>query len=649
MNSHNSKPSSAILFVDDEVQSTKYFKKFFDKEFNVIIANNVDDAWNIIESQHNEIAIIISDQRMPISSGVELLKRAKNKYPNIIRILTTGYSSLDDNIAAINQSNVFGYLNKPWEIDTVRIMINEAFKQFRANITLQSLGGSIAHEVRNPLNTISLSLNQIQDHIVNTKSRCTKECVVSDVECEVMAMVNVAFNAIKRANKLIDKTLSDIKGEDSNLEFSYIDTNTLITELIREFGYKDEREKSSVIIKPQNNHFIFKADQTVVIYILYNLLKNALYYIKDYPDSIVTIGAEEKTMDSKEWNVIYVHDTGPGIPPEIIPKLFNDFFTSGKKDGTGLGLSFCKRNMKIFDGDIIVELQYTPPAPLNKGEKEGDESQYTPPAPLNRGEKEGVKITNNNWTKFSMLFPKLSEEELIKAKEAIKQQTLKEQEEKRLKQLGQATIIENDIRQISNKIFNHQRTLQSLGTKQDILKLIKGKKAIIADDSPVSLTMLKNFLTTNGLEITTAQDGKELLNIYKNSLDQNGKSSFDLILTDINMGSSKTTEEEIRMLKDFSSKQSDFSQSNQNNLNGDFASLAIRRIEAQNNPDKIMADTQIRPYETNSKSGKIYIIAISGDGQEKDIRHFFNCGMNDYFIKGDRPELILGVMGRGIE
>ncbi|NDC31974.1 MAG: response regulator, partial [Bacteroidetes bacterium] len=424
-----------------------------------------------------------------------------------------------------------------------------------------------------------------------------------------------------------------------------------------------------------------KADQTVVIYILYNLLKNALYYPKDYPDSIVTIGAETSDpslrgvendeaihnveqnvsqnisvkatelapttiasnsndgssgIDYSKYNVIYVHDTGPGIPPEIIPKLFNDFFTSGKKDGTGLGLSFCKRNMKIFDGDIIVESQYTPPAPLNKGEKEGDESQYTPPAPLNKGEKEGVKITNNNWTKFSMLFPKLSEEELIKAKEAIKQQTLKEQEEKRLKQLGQATIIENDIRQISNKIFNHQRTLQSLGTKQDILKLIKGKKAIIADDSPVSLTMLKNFLTTNGLEITTAQDGKELLNIYKNSLDQNGKSSFDLILTDINMGSSKTTEEEIRMLKDFSSKQSDFSQSNQNNLNGDFASLAIRRIEAQNNPDKIMANTQIRPYETNSKSDKIYIIAISGDGQEKDIRHFFNCGMNDYFIKALR-------------
>lgn len=109
--------------------------------------------------------------------------------------------------------------------------------------------------------------------------------------------------------------------------------------------------------------------------IVSNLIKNALYYLDQFPDSVVTIGTERRTICRIEYNVIYVHDTGPGISANILPKLFDDFYTSDKKNGTGLGLSFCKRNMKAFGGDIICESEF------GNGK--------------------------NGWTKFSLLFPKI--------------------------------------------------------------------------------------------------------------------------------------------------------------------------------------------------------------------------------------------------
>ena len=62
----------------------------------------------------------------------------------------------------------------------------------------------------------------------------------------------------------------------------------------------------------------------------------------------VTIGVEKRFVNGQDYISIYVYDTGPGIEPEEISKIFDDFFTTGKSGGTGLGLAFCKRNMNIF-------------------------------------------------------------------------------------------------------------------------------------------------------------------------------------------------------------------------------------------------------------------------------------------------------------
>lgn len=105
-----------ILYVDDEVQALKYFKKYFEKDFEVLTAENVDDGWKIIEDHGGDIAILVTDQRMPIKQGVELLEQVRMAYPKIMRILTTAYSDLSSAIDAVNKGAIFQYVVKPWDL-----------------------------------------------------------------------------------------------------------------------------------------------------------------------------------------------------------------------------------------------------------------------------------------------------------------------------------------------------------------------------------------------------------------------------------------------------------------------------------------------------------------------------------------------------
>lgn len=112
---------------------------------------------------------------------------------------------------------------------------------------------------------------------------------------------------------------------------------------VSDFGYGSEAQRERVRLAEVTD-FTFKGDATLLTLILFNLIKNALYYMPACPDATVTV-----TVDARR---ITVTDTGPGIAPEKMEHLFEDFQTSGKVDGTGLGLAFCRRAMRAFGGEI---------------------------------------------------------------------------------------------------------------------------------------------------------------------------------------------------------------------------------------------------------------------------------------------------------
>lgn len=101
-----------ILYVDDEVNNLISFKALFRLKYNVFTAERGKEAVKILDA--HDIHIIITDQRMPEMTGVELLESLVESHPDPIRILLTGYADLNAVIDAINKGKIFHYLSKPW-------------------------------------------------------------------------------------------------------------------------------------------------------------------------------------------------------------------------------------------------------------------------------------------------------------------------------------------------------------------------------------------------------------------------------------------------------------------------------------------------------------------------------------------------------
>src|SRR5436305_13070903 len=101
-----------LLVVDDEPDVCDSVHDLLRREFRVLRATSAQEGFRLM--QEEEVHIIMTDQRMPRVTGVELLEKVKVRNPNAVRMLFTGYADLDSIVAAINQGHVFHFLKKPW-------------------------------------------------------------------------------------------------------------------------------------------------------------------------------------------------------------------------------------------------------------------------------------------------------------------------------------------------------------------------------------------------------------------------------------------------------------------------------------------------------------------------------------------------------
>jgi response regulator RpfG family c-di-GMP phosphodiesterase len=114
-----------ILYVDDEENNLVSFKATFRIKYNIKTAIGAEEARKILEE--NPIEIIITDQRMPNTTGVEFLESILDKYPEAMRILLTGYADLNAVIDAVNKGKIFHYLTKPWNEEELDMTIKRAY------------------------------------------------------------------------------------------------------------------------------------------------------------------------------------------------------------------------------------------------------------------------------------------------------------------------------------------------------------------------------------------------------------------------------------------------------------------------------------------------------------------------------------------
>jgi two-component system CAI-1 autoinducer sensor kinase/phosphatase CqsS len=194
---------------------------------------------------------------------------------------------------------------------------------------VKSLAGSIAHETRNPLSAIKGCCELVKNNL--------NEAI------EFIDLISISSN---RGLAMVNMILQNIRDEEIDKSaFINLSIASVVESAIKEFAFESKEQKELVNIDLEND-FIFKGDENMMIFVIYNLLKNSLHY---------KAKIEIRTEIKPDGNYLYFKDYGPGIEKDKLELIFESFFTSGKKDGTGLGLPFCKRIMTAFDGEIICK------------------------------------------------------------------------------------------------------------------------------------------------------------------------------------------------------------------------------------------------------------------------------------------------------
>ncbi|TAF14441.1 MAG: response regulator [Nostocales cyanobacterium] len=166
----NSKPK--ILVVDDEPDNLDLLYRSFYREYQVLRANSGPAALELL-AQEGDIAVIISDQRMPMMSGTEFLSLTATQYPDIIRIILTGYTDVEDLVEAINSGKVFKYVTKPWEAEELKAVVRQALdthnvlkartRELTRTLRRESLLNTVTNTIRS-----ALDYRQILQTIVDT-------------------------------------------------------------------------------------------------------------------------------------------------------------------------------------------------------------------------------------------------------------------------------------------------------------------------------------------------------------------------------------------------------------------------------------------------------------------------------------------------
>lgn len=151
--------SRTILLVDDEVNIVSALKRILRRDGYTILTANGGEEGLALLAEHEEVGVIISDQRMPHMTGVEFLRKVKTLYPKTLRIVLSGYTELESITSAINEGAIYKFLTKPWDDDLLRNNIREAFQYHemeRENLRLTREIQSTNHE----LSILNLNLQQ---------------------------------------------------------------------------------------------------------------------------------------------------------------------------------------------------------------------------------------------------------------------------------------------------------------------------------------------------------------------------------------------------------------------------------------------------------------------------------------------------------
>lgn len=208
-----SKPT--LLLIDDEERILRSLRMLFFAHYNVRMTTDPQEAIRILREE--KVHVIISDQRMPVMQGSELLRIARETSPATMRILLTGYSDLNASIASVNEGEVFRYLLKPWLGDEVKKVVEEAVAIAEASFAVQS------QMSKTPvIKSVSVSNSRQKPRVlVIDQDESTTQIVHEILEdrCEIVWACDAQHAMEELAKQDVSVVISDLMLGDTNVSY----------------------------------------------------------------------------------------------------------------------------------------------------------------------------------------------------------------------------------------------------------------------------------------------------------------------------------------------------------------------------------------------------------------------------------------------
>ena len=381
-----------LMIVDDEEGPRQSLRIVFKDDYNVLVADNGNRAVDLVR-QHSVDAAVL-DIRMSGMSGVELLGKLKEIDPAIEVIMLTAYETIETARQAL-RLGACDYLTKPFDISTMRTAIATAMERHAVSEEMRSINqklrelqeelhnqklqeeiirtkgeiyASVIHDINGPLTIISGFIAIINQHISGT---ATLEGGGLDLVKDRLARITRQVN---NCIEISQRYLSFLRKRSS--EKTPIGTRQILSDLGELLKVHPAAQKNELIIHPLSEDVVAEINGTDLIQILLNLVINALQCSQEPHRVEIHAQRLAQPLDLSQFQdgpesafinreglhnvspllALSVQDNGPGIPSDVLPKIFQPFFTtkSGNK-GTGLGLAIVHRFVKEGKGAIHLE------------------------------------------------------------------------------------------------------------------------------------------------------------------------------------------------------------------------------------------------------------------------------------------------------
>lgn len=365
-----------VLYVDDERSNRIVFEHAFNKQFSLVTAASAREALDILESR--PIGVLVTDQRMPVMTGNQLLGEVKDRWPGVVRIVITAYSDFDPLLRAVNEGLVARYIVKPWEreelLEVLRwacevhlvgardAMIRERLLKTERLAMLGTVAGSAMHDMSQPLVAL---LNNSEVLVRYARSfpalgdllrlhgqllPGTERQRLRDIVRDLPELATDLFDAAKVATA-ISRQFKGLFRQQHQVEDDEADPVRVVEHALAVARSQLPRGARGRYVGPDVLPLV-AVGQTDLFRLLANLVMNAAAALADSSGSGGTVEIDARV--EQEMVEMVVRDDGHGMSPDVVAKATKEYFTT-RAEGTGLGLSQCRRIAEGSGGTMTIE------------------------------------------------------------------------------------------------------------------------------------------------------------------------------------------------------------------------------------------------------------------------------------------------------